>query len=410
MDKIEAMQAFARVVTLGSYAEAARSLGLTRSAVSKAVMELERILGARLLDRTTRKVSPTEAGRAYYDRCADILASIEEAELQVSRLHEEPRGVLRINAPMSFGALYLGNAIADFMSAYPEVRVELTLNDRFVDPIEEGVDVTVRIAALGDSSLIARRLAPAWRVLAASPRYLERHGEPRTPQDLASHRCLTYGHTTTLQRWRLTHQGEALTIPVASYLASNNGDALRVAAVGRPRHHAASHLHRRARHPGRQAARGHAGLSADASRHLRPLCAEPLSRRQDARADRFPGRALRRGAGLGPLRWAQARLRPCGLAGHADEPHVGPGIALQYGPIRGDDRLGAAVRLELEPALGIGNKRRRHGPNPFREPLLSPVRQAGLGAIRGEKEHRAYPRQILDHQLCVVPLRKANPT
>src|SRR5262245_51038896 len=126
MDKLEAMQAFTKVVALGSYAEAARSLGLTRSAVSKAVMELERILGSRLLDRTTRKVSPTEAGRAYYDRCVDILATIEEAELQVSRLHEEPRGVLRINAPMSFGALYLGQAVADFMSAYPELKVELT--------------------------------------------------------------------------------------------------------------------------------------------------------------------------------------------------------------------------------------------------------------------------------------------
>jgi DNA-binding transcriptional LysR family regulator len=231
MDKIEAMQAFARVVALGSYAEAARGLGLTRSAVSKAVMELERILGSRLLDRTTRKVSPTEAGRAYYDRCVDILASIEEAELQVSRLHDEPRGVLRINAPMSFGALYLGEAVAAFMSAYPDLKVELTLNDRFIDPIEEGVDVTVRIAVLADSSLIARRLAPAKRVLVAAPGYLARHGTPRVPEDLGVHRCLNYGHTTTLQRWRLTHDGEILNVPIASCLCSNNGDVLRTAAI-----------------------------------------------------------------------------------------------------------------------------------------------------------------------------------
>lgn len=215
----------------GSYAEAARSLGITRSAVSKAVMELERTLGSRLLDRTTRKVSPTEAGRAYYDRCVDILASIEEAELQVSRLHDEPRGVLRINAPMSFGALYLGQAVADFMSAYPDLKVELTLNDRFIDPIEEGVDVTVRIAVLEDSSLIARKLAPARRALVAAPGYLARHGAPRTPGDLGSHRCLNYGHTTTLQRWRLTHDGEILTQPIASCLCSNNGDVLRTAAI-----------------------------------------------------------------------------------------------------------------------------------------------------------------------------------
>src|SRR5262245_3912125 len=231
MDKIEAMQAFSRVVLLGSYAEAARSLGLTRSAVSKAVMELERIVGARLLDRTTRKVSPTEAGRAYYDRCADILASIEEAELQISRLHDEPRGVLRINAPMSFGALHLGQAIAEFMSAYPDLKVELTLNDRFIDPLEEGVDVTVRIAVLADSSLIARKLAPARRMLVASPRYLARRGEPHTPEDLAGHRCLSYGHTTTLQRWQLTHAGEPVSVPIASSLCSNNGDVLRTAAV-----------------------------------------------------------------------------------------------------------------------------------------------------------------------------------
>src|SRR3954447_17968644 len=144
MDKLDAMQAFSKVVSLGSFAEAGRALGLTRSAVSKAVMELEHLLGARLLDRTTRRVSPTEAGVAYHERCVDILASIEEAEAQVSHLHGEPKGVLKVNAPMSFGALYLGAAIADFMAAYSDLKVELTLNDRFINPLEEGVDVTIR--------------------------------------------------------------------------------------------------------------------------------------------------------------------------------------------------------------------------------------------------------------------------
>ncbi len=116
MDKLQAMSAFSRVVSLGSYAEAGRSLGLTRSAVSKAVMELEQLLGARLLDRTTRRIHPTEAGTAYYEQCVDILARIEETEMQVSSLHAEPRGVLKVNAPMSFGALYLGPAIAAFMT------------------------------------------------------------------------------------------------------------------------------------------------------------------------------------------------------------------------------------------------------------------------------------------------------
>jgi DNA-binding transcriptional LysR family regulator len=231
MDKLDAMSAFAKVVSAGSLAEAGRQLGLTRSAVSKAVMELEALLGARLLDRTTRRVSPTEAGRAYYERCVDILAAIEETELQVSRLHDEPRGVLKINAPMSFGAIYLGAAVADFMAAHDGLKVELILNDRFVDPVEEGVDVTVRVATLADSSLIARKLAPARRVLVASPDYLETRGAPRGPEDLAQHRCLNYGHSTALQRWQLTKDGEPLSVPIASALCSNNGDVLRDAAL-----------------------------------------------------------------------------------------------------------------------------------------------------------------------------------
>lgn len=232
MDKLEAMNAFVRVVALGSYAEAGRALGLTRSTVSKAVMELEQLLGARLLDRTTRRVSATEAGLAYYERCLDIIARVEETEMQVSRLHDEPRGVLRVNAPMSFGGLYLGPAITAFMANYPDLKIELTLNDRFIDPLEEGVDVTVRIGVLRDSSLIARRLCPAHRILVASPAYLKRHGKPTVPADLGHHRCLVYGHSTTLQRWELTHEGETLQTPVNSVLCSNNGDVLRAAAVG----------------------------------------------------------------------------------------------------------------------------------------------------------------------------------
>lgn len=231
MDKLYAMNAFVKVVALGSYAEAGRSLGITRSAVSKAVMELEHLLGARLLDRTTRRVSATEAGLAYYERCIDILARVDETEMQVSRLHDEPRGVLRINAPMSFGALYLGPAIADFMAGYSDLKIELTLNDRFIDPLEEGVDVTVRIGALRDSSLIARRLSPARRVLVAAPAYLKRHGMPKKPEDLAQHRCLVYGHSTTLQRWELTEGGQPIHVPVNSVLCSNNGDVLKAAAI-----------------------------------------------------------------------------------------------------------------------------------------------------------------------------------
>ncbi len=231
MDKLDAMKVFTKVVTSGSFAEAGRQLGMTRSTVSKAVIELEQILSSRLLDRTTRKVSPTEAGIAYYERCLGILADVEETEAQVARLHDEPRGTLKLNAPMSFGALHMGPAIASFMAKYPDLKVELTLNDRFVDPLEEGFDITIRIAVLEDSSLIARKIAPARRVLAASPEYLAKHGAPAALEDLEHHRCLNYGHSTLLQRWHLTHNGEPVVASINSVLCANNGDVLREAAL-----------------------------------------------------------------------------------------------------------------------------------------------------------------------------------
>jgi DNA-binding transcriptional LysR family regulator len=231
MDRLDAMRAYARVVDSGSYAEAARRLGLTRSAISKAVSELERHLGVRLLDRTTRRVMPTEAGRAYHARVATILADIEETEAAVSRLHDEPKGLLRVNAPMSFGTLYLSSAVADFMVAYPDLKVEAILNDRFIDPLEEGVDVTVRIGVLSDSSLIARKLAPARRAVVAAPAYLKAHGTPCVPGDLMRHRALNFGHFFGPQRWHLQHGEEVEAVPIDTALSSNNGDILRQAAL-----------------------------------------------------------------------------------------------------------------------------------------------------------------------------------
>lgn len=230
MDKLDAMQAFTKVVALGGYAAAARQLGRTRSAISKAVMELERRLGVRLLDRTTRKVRPTEAGLAYYERCTAVLAAIAETEIQIAGLHEAPAGVLRINGPMSFGTAYLAGAVADFLSRYPDLKVELLLNDRFIDPLEEGVDVTVRIGELADSSLVARRLAATRRLLLASPDYLARHGTPQEPDDLIRHRCLVYGQVAARQRWQLTRDGAKISVPIASALCANNGEVLREAA------------------------------------------------------------------------------------------------------------------------------------------------------------------------------------
>ena len=288
MDKLDAMNAFAKVVAAGSYAEAARRMGLTRSAVSKAVMELEQLLGARLLDRTTRRVTPTEAGRAYYERCVAILADVEETEIQISRLHDAPRGVLKINAPMSFGTRYLGVAVADFTGSYPELKIELILNDRVIDPLEEGVDVTVRIGVLSDSSLIARRLAPARLVLVASPHYLAQAGTPETPEDLAHHRCLTYGHMAATQRWTLMREGAAVTAPVdfAPVLQQRR----RAARGGseRQRHYQPTNVSCWPRHR-RGTAAGRVGrYPAGPARHLCALCAQPLPRRQDARVHRLP--------------------------------------------------------------------------------------------------------------------------
>lgn len=231
MDKLARLHAFTEVVTQGGFAAAARVMGLSRSAVSKYVLDLEAELGAQLLQRTTRVVSPTETGRAYFERAKAILADVAEADQAVSQLQSAPRGLLRVNAPMSFGTLHLSNAVADFMRAYREVSIQLVLNDRIVDPIEEGHDVTIRIAQLADSSLIARRIAPARMVLCAAPGYLEGRREPRRAADLKQHDCLHYGLAATGTQWRLAGPGGTETVTIRYRLCSNNGEVLRDAAV-----------------------------------------------------------------------------------------------------------------------------------------------------------------------------------
>src|SRR3954466_12690591 len=168
MDKLTSIKAFTRVVQDGGFAAAARELRLSRSAVSKYVIDLERDLGVQLLVRTTRSTSPTENGQAYYERCVAILADLEEADLAVTRLQAEPRGLLRVNGPMSFGTLHLGRAIADFMAKYPELQIQLILSDEQLDPVQEGFDVTLRIGDLPSSSLIARKIVGMNRVICAA--------------------------------------------------------------------------------------------------------------------------------------------------------------------------------------------------------------------------------------------------
>ncbi|MEO1206648.1 MAG: LysR family transcriptional regulator [Pseudomonadota bacterium] len=231
MDKLHAMAAFTRVVSEGGFAAAARSLGATRSAISKAVMALEDDLGVRLLDRTTRRVSTTEAGLAYYERALQILADVAETNAQVAQLHGTPTGVLKVNAPMTFGTMYLSDIVSEFVNSHPAIKVELMLSDRFVDPIAEGLDVTLRIGTLADTSLIARRLSTTNLLVVASPGYLAAAGTPNTPQDLSAHQCLAYGHTTTLQRWRLSDDEGGTSFPITSRLCANNGEVLLKAAI-----------------------------------------------------------------------------------------------------------------------------------------------------------------------------------
>jgi DNA-binding transcriptional LysR family regulator len=231
LDSLSGMAVFAKVVEARSFTAAAAELGMSKSAVSKQISRLEDRLGARLLNRTTRRLSLTETGAAFYDRCARVVAEAQEAELAVTNLQSEPRGTLRVNAPMSFGHLHIAPAIPDFLTRYPEVRVDMTMNDRFVDLIDEGFDIAIRIARLTDSSLIARRLAPDRRVLCGAPAYFAKHGEPRTPDDLAAHNCLSYAYVSDADQWQFIDGEGTRAVSVRGNLRANNGDAIRQALL-----------------------------------------------------------------------------------------------------------------------------------------------------------------------------------
>lgn len=232
MDRLDSMRAFVEVVDHAGFAAAARQMGLSRSVVNKAVINLENALGAQLLRRSTRRVTPTETGLAFYDRCVQLLGDFDEAVSSVKALHGDPSGSLRVNAPMSFGTLHLAAVAAEFMSDHTDIHLELVLNDRFVDPIEEGFDVTLRIGEQSPSaSLIAREIVPIRRVLCASPGYLDAIGEPTSPNDLRAHRCLHYGYQASGSRWRLTSPAGEQTHAINCVMWSNNGEALRDAAI-----------------------------------------------------------------------------------------------------------------------------------------------------------------------------------
>lgn len=232
MDQLRAMSVFVAVVDRGSFAGAADHLGLSRTAASKHVMDLEAHIGATLLNRTTRRLSLTGPGTAYYERAKQILELVEAADGAAAMETQTPRGRLRVSAPMSFGIRHLAPRLTGYLDAYPEVGIDLVLNDRLVDLVEEGFDLTIRIGRLADSSLMVRRLASSRLVLCAAESYLRERGRPAHPLELAEHACLGYPYWSGQDAWHLrSPDGAQIRVPVETRLWSNNGDALLNAAV-----------------------------------------------------------------------------------------------------------------------------------------------------------------------------------
>ena len=232
MDRVAGMAVFTKVVATGSFSAAARELRVSQASVTKQIKELEGWLGARLLNRTTRRLSLTEIGAGFYERSTRILEAVAEARSAAGALQTAPRGRLRINAPVSFGLLHLAPAVTEFLNVYPDVSIEMLVNDRVVDLLEGEFDVGVRIGRLGDSSLIARRIARVRLVVCAAPEYLARHAVPQTPEDLASHNCLEYTYFESRGEWHLRDPtGADIVVPVSGRYLANNADVLRSTAL-----------------------------------------------------------------------------------------------------------------------------------------------------------------------------------
>ncbi|MEM1419658.1 MAG: LysR family transcriptional regulator [Pseudomonadota bacterium] len=227
MDRFTEMEMFVRVVEAGGFTEAARRAGVSKSAVSKQISALEQRLGARLLNRTTRRVNPTEIGLAYYDRASRVLAEAAEADAVAATLQGAPRGDLRISAPHSFGLHRISSVVADFAVAHSEVKVHMSLDDQFVELISEGFDLAIRIGTLEDSSLKARKIGETHLALIASPKYLEERGEPLSIDDLVQHDLLHYSYLASGRTWRLfAPSGQERQVRAGGPLTVNNGDAL----------------------------------------------------------------------------------------------------------------------------------------------------------------------------------------
>jgi DNA-binding transcriptional LysR family regulator len=231
MEDLERMAIFARVVEAKSFSEAARQLNLSKSLVSKQITELEKSIGARLLNRTTRALSLTDAGAVFFEHCAKIVEELKEARFAVGRLHDEPRGSLRSSSSVAFGRLHVAPALAEFLVAYPEVKIDMVTTDRFVDLAEEGFDIVIRITKDPAPNVVARKLAVVNRKMCATPAYFAQHGVPKSPADLERHNCLTYTYLNPQDSWRLRGPQGEITLKASGNLRLNDDDALAEAVL-----------------------------------------------------------------------------------------------------------------------------------------------------------------------------------
>jgi DNA-binding transcriptional LysR family regulator len=230
MDRALEMSVFAAVVEAGSFVGAVDALRMSKAAVSRHVDSLEQRLGVRLLQRTTRRLSLTEEGTMFYRRSKEILMALDDAESEITSRTHEPSGLIRVNVPLTFGIMHLASLWAAFMEAHPQVDLDITLNDRVVDLVDEGYDLAVRISTLSDSSLVCRKLAETELLACASPGYLSRHGIPAHPKELTAHRVVAYSHFSGRDEWKFEGPDGEVVVRTRARVYSNNGDTCR--AIG----------------------------------------------------------------------------------------------------------------------------------------------------------------------------------
>lgn len=231
MDKLTAMTVFARVAKAGSFAGGARDLGISRAMATKHIMQLEHSLGTRLFNRTTRSLSLTDVGLSYLERCQQVLTDIEEMEAAATQLQTEPRGTLKISAPLFIGAAHIAPAVAEFLEKHPDLSVDMVLQSGVVDMVDEGLDVAIHLGALEDTSLIARKLASSPVVVCGAPSYLAKHGIPKKPEDLAQHSCLVSWAVPPRDKWRFQGPNGEFRIKVSGRLQANVAGPIRIAAI-----------------------------------------------------------------------------------------------------------------------------------------------------------------------------------